>query len=99
MVMASRSKPVPSCLACAAGTAEVKKTHTCAPAPERDTSSAAVTPYARAAFTYARAPSREVAPSKSAASQWHRSLSSSGYRPISTSPDRCRVTTSSVSGR
>ena len=40
-----------------------------------------------------------VAPSKSAASQEQRSPSSSGYRPSSSSPERCAVITSSVSGR
>ena len=44
IVMASRSSPVPSCRACAAGTAELKKTHTCAPLPDRDRSRAAGTP-------------------------------------------------------
>jgi hypothetical protein len=48
--MASRSSPDPSVRAVAAGTGPLKKIHTCAPIPDRDTSNAAGTLIARAAF-------------------------------------------------
>lgn len=76
--IASRSRPMPSLLAREAGTVPVKKIHACAPTPERDTSSAAGTPLARAALRYAKASSIAAGPSKSAASQWHESSRSSG---------------------
>jgi hypothetical protein len=54
--------------------------------PERDTSNAAGTDHALAAFRYARASSIAIGPSKSAASHQHRSPSSNGYSPTCASP-------------
>lgn len=50
IAMASPSNPVPSVRAVAASTGPVKKIQACAPTPERETSSAALTPIARAAL-------------------------------------------------
>lgn len=97
--IASRSNAVPSRRAISAGTGAVKNTHACAPTPERDTSNAAGTDHARAAFRYASASSMAACPSKSAATQLHRSPSSSGYNPICVSPDRWARRTSLVRGR
>jgi len=48
--IASRKRAVPSRRAVSAGTGAVKKTHAWAPTPERDTSNAADTEHALAAF-------------------------------------------------
>ncbi len=85
--------------AVSAATGAVKNTQTCAPTPDRDTSRPAGAPTARAAFKYASASNIAAGPSKSAASHQHRSPSSNGYSPKSSSPDKCAVTTSAVSGR
>ena len=76
--MASRSSPDPSVRAVAAGTAPLKKIHTWAPIPDRDTSNAAGTLIARAAFRYDRASSMAAGPSKSTVSHQHVSPSNSG---------------------
>ena len=76
--MASRSSPDPSVRAVVAGTGPLKKIHTWAPIPDRDTSNAAGTLIARAAFRYDSASSMAAGPSKSAASHQHVSPSNSG---------------------
>ena len=52
----------------------------------------------RPALTYMSASNMASGPSKSAASHQHRSPSSSGYRPMCTSPFRCEAGTAGVSG-
>lgn len=100
--MASWISAVPTARAVCAGTASVKKIHTCAPAPDWEISSAAGTPALRAALTYARASSIAVLPSKSAASHQQVLFGSIGYRPMNRScrdcAARCSATTSGVSG-
>jgi hypothetical protein len=74
----SAASAAPNVRAVAAGTGALKKIHTWAPIPDRDTSNAAGTLTARAAFKYDSASSMAAGPSKSAASQRHVSPSSSG---------------------
>jgi hypothetical protein len=89
---------VPSRRAVSAGTGAVKNIHACAPTPDRDTSSATGTCSARPALTYMSASNIASGPSKSAASQQERSLSSSGYNPTCASPFKWAASTSAVNG-
>ncbi len=90
---------MPSRRALPAGTGWVKNIQAWAPTPDRDTSSAAGTCSALAAFRYISASIIASGPSKSAASHQQLSPSSSGYRPMCIVPDRCAASTSAVSGR
>jgi len=76
------------CRAAAAGTRSAKKNHACAPFPDRDRSTATGNPAARDVSAKAETSHCQPAPSKSTATKWQRSPSTSGYTPATTSPWR-----------
>jgi hypothetical protein len=79
---------MPRARAVAAATGAVKKVHTCAPAPDRETSVRAGTSASWQAAAYAEASARQSLPSlpsKSTASRRQLSSASGGYSPRCTS--------------
>ena len=78
----------PSALASSAATGSAKNTHTCAPSPERETSTTAGTPRSCAAWAYACASNCHWSPSKSQASSRQVSSGNIGYMPAAIGPDR-----------